>query len=286
MLTVRDLMREMIARLEEAGVSEPRPGASLLLSAILNVERGVLPLVYADPVTEEQACIARDWTARRCRHEPVQYILGLWEFAGRKVHVGPGALIPRPETEEWLDRLTNIIPNYISVGEPWAFADIGTGTGIIGLNLAARFPTAFGLLSDLSPAALGWAKRNLGVFPEAEGRVGLVQGDLTTMLRSGALDLLVSNPPYIAREEMAGLMRDVREWEPALALDGGAAGVEPYRRLLADALHVVRPGGLIAVEHGHGQRRALLGLAAPGLEPVEIFSDVVGLERCLVWKKK
>lgn len=286
MLTVRDLMREMVARLEEAGVSEPRPGASLLLSAILRVERGFLPLVYADPVTEEQTRIARDWTARRCRHEPVQYILGLWEFTGRKLHVGPGALIPRPETEEWLDRLAGIISDRIYVERPWTFADIGTGTGAIGLSLASRFANAFGLLTDLSPDALGWAKRNLGVFPEAAGRVALVRGNLTTMLREGALDLLVSNPPYISRDEMPGLMPDVRDWEPALALDGGIGGLEPYRLLLADALRVVRHGGLVAVEHGHGQRRALLDLAGPALEPIEIFSDVAGLERCLVWRRR
>ncbi len=286
MLTVRDLLREIVARLEEAGVSEPRPGAALLLSAVMNVERGRLPLIYPEPASDDQIARAREWAERRCRNEPIQYILGSWEFAGRRVLVGPGALIPRPETEEWLERLASLIRTEIPVGRRWTFADIGTGTGIIGLTLAAWFPDASGWLVDLSPDALRWAGKNIDICTIARDRVGLVRGDLTDALNAGSLDLLVSNPPYVDRDDLPGLMPDVRDWEPRLALDGGAEGLEPYRRLLADAARVLKPGGLFAVEHGHGQRKRILEMPAPGLGLLSAYDDAAGLERCIVWRRE
>lgn len=286
MLTVRDLLREIVARLEAAGVSEPRPGAALLLAAVMNVKRGRLPLIYPEPASDVQIARAREWTERRCRNEPIQYILGSWEFAGYPVLVGPGALIPRPETEEWLERLAVIIRSGISAGLRWTFADIGTGTGVIGLTLAAWFPDACGWLVDLSPDALRWTEKNRNVYSISRDRIGLVRSDLTDALKTGSLDLLVSNPPYIDRNEMPGLMPDVRDWEPSLALDGGAGGLEPFRRLLADAARVLKPGGWLAVEHGHGQRRRILDLPAPGLGLLEAYDDIAGLERCIVWCRK
>lgn len=286
MMTVRDLLREIIARLETAGVSEPRPGAALLLSAVLKIERGRLPLVYPDPVDERQIELARAWTARRCRHEPVQYILGAWEFAGRPVQVGPGVLVPRPETEEWLDRLSELLASTLPAGRRWNFADIGTGTGVIGLTLAARFQDSGGWLIDISPDALSWTQKNIASSSDAADRISLLRGDLTTPLRSGSLELLVSNPPYVDQVDMPGLMPDVRDWEPSLALDGGLDGLDVFRRLLGDACRVLKPGGLFAAEHGHGQRKMLLNLPAPGLELVETIDDMAGLERCIIWRKR
>ncbi len=286
MLTVRDLLREIVARLEAAGVSEPRPGAALLLAAVMNVERGRLPLIYPEPASYAQIALAREWTERRCRNEPVQYILGRWEFAGHPVLVGSGALIPRPETEEWLERLAVVLRAGIPAGRRWMFADIGTGTGIIGLTLAAWFPDACGWLVDLSPDALGWAEKNIDAYTIVRDRIGLARGDLTEALKTGSLDLLVSNPPYIDRDDMPGLMPDVRDWEPRLALDGGAGGLEPFRRLLADAARVLKPGGWFAVEHGHGQRKRILDLPAPGLGFFAAYDDAAGLERCIVWRRE
>lgn len=286
MLTVRELMTEIVARLEAAGVSEPRPSAALLLAAVMNVDRGRLPVIYPDPVSEAQAAWAREWADRRCRNEPIQYILGSWEFAGHRVFVGPGALIPRPETEEWLEQLAYVISSDIVNGREWTFADIGTGTGIIGLSLAARFPEARGWLIDISTDALRWAKKNIDTSPETKDRVGLLRGDLTSSLRSGSLDLLVSNPPYVDRADMPGLMPDVRDWEPARALDGGPGGLDIFRNLLGDAARVLKQGGWFAAEHGHGQRRQILKLPAPGLELKETFNDAAGLERCIIWRRK
>jgi len=286
MLTVRELLREIVARLEVAGVSEPRPGAALLLAAVMNVDRGRLPLLYPDPVSDAQAALAREWTGRRCRNEPVQYILGTWEFARRRVFVGPGALIPRPETEEWLERIAAVIRANIPPGRRWTFADIGTGTGVIGLTLAGWFPDACGWLVDISTDALRWAEKNIDNYTDAAGRIGLLQGDLSAALRNGSLDLLVSNPPYVDRDDMAGLMPDVRDWEPSLALDGGAGGLDPFRKLLGDAARVLKPAGWLAVEHGHGQRKRILELPAPGLELLDAYDDAAGLERCIVWCRK
>lgn len=285
MLTVRDLLREIITRLDAAGVSEPRPGAALLLAAVMNVDRGRLPLIYPDPVSGAQAALAMEWTDRRCRNEPVQYILGSWEFAGHRVLVGPGALIPRPETEEWLEQVSSILSESIQAGRRWTFADIGTGTGIIGLTLAANFPDACGWLVDVSQDALRWAAKNIEMYSEVKGRVGLLRGDLTNSLQSGSLELLVSNPPYVDRADMPGLMPDVRDWEPAGALDGGVGGLEIFQKLLNDAARVLKQGGWLAVEHGHGQRRQILELPAPGLELLETFNDAAGLERCIIWRK-
>ncbi len=286
MLTVRDLLREIVARLEAAGVSEPRPGAALLLAAVMNVERGRLPLIYPEPASDAQIARAREWTERRCRNEPIQYILGSWEFAGHRVLVGPGVLIPRPETEEWLERLASLIRSSLPAGRRWMFADIGTGTGIIGLTLAAWFHDACGWLVDLSPDALHWAGKNIMNYIDVRERVGRFRGDLSDALKADSLDLLVSNPPYIDRDDMPGLMPDVRDWEPRLALDGGAGGLEPFRRLLADAARVLKPGGWFAVEHGHGQRKRILELPAPGLGLLEAYDDAAGLERCIVWRRE
>ncbi|OQA08144.1 MAG: 50S ribosomal protein L3 glutamine methyltransferase [bacterium ADurb.Bin374] len=166
------------------------------------------------------------------------------------------------------------------------FADIGTGTGIIGLTLAAWFHDACGWLVDLSPDALHWAGKNIMNYIDVRERVGRFRGDLSDALKADSLDLLVSNPPYIDQDDMPGLMPDVRDWEPRLALDGGAGGLEPFRRLLADAARVLKPGGWFAVEHGHGQRKRILELPAPGLGLLEAYDDAAGLERCIVWRRE
>ncbi|RCK80267.1 MAG: Protein-N(5)-glutamine methyltransferase PrmC [Candidatus Ozemobacter sibiricus] len=290
-MTAREWLQTTAAAFQRAGLAEGEGAAAeagLLLEAVLGEPRlQVMAGGARRTLSEaEEAALGR-LAARRLSREPLQFILGRWAFLDLTLEVGPGVLIPRPETEDWVDRLLGSpLVERFGADPALVFADLGTGTGAIGLTLARRWPRSRGILVDISAAALEFTRRNLARHPAEADRLAMVRGDLCGCLRTGAFDLVVGNLPYIDPVDLPGLEPEVRDHEPRVALDGGPGGVDLIRRVLAEVGRVVRPGGLVALEHGHGQRAVLQRLPAPDLALRAAFDDAAGRERCLVWERR
>lgn len=208
--------------------------------------------------------------------EPLQYLVGRCPWRDLELAVGPGVLIPRQETELLVELALKLAP-----AGSGRWADLGTGSGCLALALALAWPTSRGMAVDCSPIALQQAAHNLqrgGV----DGRVQVRQGSWWEPLRPwwGEWDLVVSNPPYIPTAVWAGLDPVVRDHEPALALDGGADGLDALRAIAKGAAVALAPGGLLVLEHHHDQSEAVMELlAAAGLEQVQAHVDLEGQRR-------
>jgi release factor glutamine methyltransferase len=221
---------------------------------------------------------------RRRTGEPLQYVLGSWSFRSLDLLVDRRVLIPRPETEWVVEVALLLLPAHGDV----VVADLGTGSGAIGLSIASeRWPRARVVLTDASPDALAVARANLAGLGRAGTAVELHEGSwwaaLPAALR-GALDLVVTNPPYVAVADP--LPSEVVDWEPASALLAGADGLDDLREILAGAGGWLRPGGWIVCEIGETQGEALLALAAAaGLVDAEVRPDLTGRDRMVVARR-
>ncbi|HZJ02213.1 MAG TPA: peptide chain release factor N(5)-glutamine methyltransferase, partial [Thermoleophilia bacterium] len=284
--TVASLLRVSAEYLADKGSSSPRLDAELLLAEALQLERIQLIIQAERPLSGEEVTRYRELIARRARREPIAYILGRAAFRYLELEVGPGVLIPRPETEELVEAALEelrVRPPLAPVpsGGGWAgpvVADLGTGSGAIAFSLATEGGVRV-LATDSSGEALGVARRNRARMGLA-GAVELVSADLLGEFASGTLRLLVSNPPYIPTHEYEALEPDVRDYEPRAALDAGADGLEVYRRLAPQALSALGPGGVLLVEVGHDQaERVAEVLRGAGLSEVASQRDLSGRER-------
>ncbi len=272
--TVAVSLRDAIAALTGAGIDTPRLDAQLLIAHALKLRREDL-IAYPDRAlsSPDQAAIG-DLVARRQQRYPLAYLLGEQWFYGRAFSVTPAVLIPRPETEMLVEFAVAHAPCGGSV------ADIGTGSGCIAVSIAAERTDLAVLAVDLSPDALAVAASN-AVRHNVADRVSLALGDLLAPL-VGRFDVIVSNPPYIAASEMPGLMPEVRDYEPSMALCEGAGddGLAIYRRLWEGAVRYLVVGGWLAVEVGQGQAMAVAAMAREaGFANVQISSDGAGIER-------
>jgi release factor glutamine methyltransferase len=243
------------ARLAEAGVESPRADAELIAAHLQGVTRGQLHLV-PDADFDPRFW---DYVARREAREPLQHITGRAYFRYLELEVGPGVFVPRQETEVmtgWaIEQLAAM-----NVAEP-VVADLGTGSGAIALSIAQEVPRAQVHAVEADPLARQWTERNIKACAAAAahtvGRVHLHSGDFATELAEldGAVDLVVSNPPYIPIGSW--VPPEVEEYDPATALWGGADGMDAVRVIEASARRLLRPGGLVAVEHGAQQGAAV-----------------------------
>jgi release factor glutamine methyltransferase len=267
------LLAEGIRRLRLAGIAAAQRDAEWLLTGLCGVDRLRLyadfPLV--DPWVVERY---REALRRRIRGEPIQYLLGWADFAGLRVYVTPAVLIPRPETEglaEWA--LDAMAPDAV-------IADIGTGSGCLAVTLAVRRPDARVWAIDRSLPALAVAADNARRQGVAE-RVRFVAADLLEAFGARpAFDLIVANPPYIPSAAIAGLPREVRDWEPHQALDGGPDGMALHGRLIPQAREVLYSGGRLVLEVGDGQAPGIAArMAAAGFTDVAVRRDLNGTER-------
>ncbi len=265
-----------------AGASaEPRRDAALLLGRVLGKDRAWM-LAHPDvPLSCAQLARYQTMLARRIKHEPIQYILGEQEFYGLRFVVTPDVLIPRPETEHLVEAVFERMPKQ----RPLRIADVGTGSGAIAVTLAKALPLAEIDALDLSPRALHIALGNAEAHGVAD-RVRLLESDLLRAVAGEPYDCIVSNPPYVASTET--LEPQVALWEPHTALFAGTDGLGIYRRLLPEALQYLKPGGLLALEFGAGQREALTALFGKGSawgEP-EFFEDLQGIARVALAVKR
>ena len=254
-----------------SGLETARRDAELLLMHALGRDR-VHILTYPDAqLTPEQAAIYEAWLARRLRHEPVQYIVGEQEFYGLKFRVTRDVLIPRPETEHLVEALLA----RISHDTPISIADVGTGSGAIAVALAHALPQSRLTALDISPAALAVAEENAVTHGVTE-RIRFLQSDLLAAVQGGSFDAVVSNPPYVAEDEV--LEAQVRDYEPAAALFAGPKGLDIYERFIPQARAALKPGGWLLMEIGHGQRDDLASLLVDWSE-VSFIDDLQGIPR-------
>ena len=258
-----------------------RLDAELLLGHTLNVERIALYLDHHKPMSAEELAKMRSLVKRRATGEPIHYILGRREFWSMTLNVKPGVLIPRPDTEILVEVILKTLDD--REGD-YRIADVGCGSGAIGLAIASERKNSSVLCTDLCPCALELAKEN--ALNCGLGNVEFQQADLLSKV-GAELDLIVSNPPYIRTDEIQHLMTDVRNFEPLMALDGGSDGLDFYRRLVSEADNHLRPGGILALEIGHDQKKAVKALfdESRGLDFLESHQDLGGRDRVIVGQR-
>jgi release factor glutamine methyltransferase len=275
----------LTARLKSGGIDSAELDARMLAGAALDLDLTGLMTATTRIVTQDEATCLEDFTRRRLAGEPVARILGVKEFWGLALQLSPATLVPRPDTETVVElalemgrseRRSNLSPR---------IADIGTGSGAILLALLSEWREATGVGTDISLEALRTASRNaahLGLT----SRAAFVACNYAAAL-SGLYDLIVSNPPYIRSAEIAGLGREVRDYDPPRALDGGAAGLDAYRELIPQAARLLTPGGVLIVEAGCGQSGPISELmSASGLtseRPPK--ADLAGIARAVAGRK-
>jgi release factor glutamine methyltransferase len=264
--------KPFIKRLGAAGRGNPKRAVEELAAHVL----GCKPLeVYFKTITAKQQLELEEGVARAERGEPIQYIIGHVDFRGLKIHCDPRALIPRPETE----RLVEAILESARASEPLRIADVGTGTGCIGLALLSELPKAEVIGVDISPDALALARENaqrLGMSRHFQ----TLENNLLTGFKAHSLDLVVSNPPYIFSTVWETLDPSVRDYEPRLALDGGEDGLNLIHPLIEQAASALKPGGSLFLEIGYDQGpTAFHCLERSGFQSVMIKKDLAGLDR-------
>ncbi len=267
-LTVGEASRQAIRFLSEHGIESPRLTAEVLLSRALGQDRVYLYAHPEAPLPELAWIHFGRWLHERTQGMPLQYITREQEFYGRPFAVGPGVLIPRPETE--------LIVELALRNEPTTVLDIGTGSGILAITLALEWerPT---VATDISAEALRIARANA----EALGApVQFVQADLAAAFAGHSFDAIVTNPPYVPAGDGPGLQREVRDWEPPTALFSGPDGLDHYRRLEPLCRRLLRPGGWLLGEFGYGQAAAIAELFQ-GWRAVELHADLAGTPRVL-----
>ena len=278
-MNISEWMKHARDRLAQTGCPDPDIDARWIAEDVLDMTRQALFFEADRAIPRPQLIRLESMLDRRAAGEPVQYILGVADFMGLKFRVDGSVLIPRQDTEALVEAA--LIDLRRRPGQP-AVLDLCAGSGCIGLSLASLAPNARVILSDLSPEALGIARANqreLGVKAE------LRQGDLFDAVKGERFDVIASNPPYIPTSELDALQREVR-FEPRIALDGGADGLDFYRRIARSAPDHLAPGGAIFLEVGAGEAPAVLALlkaALPGAEAGTV-RDLNGIERVVYGK--
>ena len=292
-MPLRTAKTEVRARLAAAGCENAAMDADALLEKALGAP---VWQCRADAVlSEAQARLLEEMTCRRERREPLQYILGRWGFYALELAVGEGVLCPRADTETIVEavlaRAPGIAEEKKAAGRPapLRLLDLCAGTGAIGLALLSRLPDAQLVLVEKSEAAFRYLTENVrriaGETRLAEGGVQPQQGDLFTVwhtLPAGGFDIITCNPPYLTAQEMRELQPEVAR-EPTLALDGGTDGLDFYRALAEHYQRCLAPGGLLALEIGWRQRKAVCGLLADaGWADIAAVPDLAGNDRCVL----
>lgn len=282
--TVADARRAWARKFRACGVDSPALDARILVGHALCLDHAQLAAAGARRLAVAERNAIAALARRRLAGEPIARILGRKEFWSLPLRVDAATLVPRPETETVVEAALEAVDARGARSRPLRLADLGTGCGAILLALLSELPNAFGVGCDTSAAALVVARENarrLGLV-----RARFVAGDMTAALR-GPFDLIVSNPPYIASADIAALAREVRDFDPPRALDGGPDGLDFYRAIAAAAPALLAPGGVLIVELGCGQAPSVAALfAAAGLAPTPPRPDLNGVPRALLVRNR
>lgn len=279
MTTLAEAMAGATATLKSAGIESARVDARVLAAHVLGPSNQLPPaslkLSGGEAATFDGAIV------RRATGEPVAYITGHKEFFGLDFEVGPGVLIPRPETETLVEEALKDFPES---GSPLRVLDLGSGSGCLLIAFLANRPSATGTALEKSDEALKWCWRNV-LRHHLEERCELLQADWHAKI-NGQFDVILSNPPYIETSHIAGLAPDVRSFEPSAALDGGPDGLNAYRSLAPVLAAVLAPRGSAYLEIGQGQHHMVAEvMEAAGLKVVRVAPDLAGIPRCVVVRR-
>lgn len=306
-------LKEAAKFLESCGIEAPGKEAEIFVREGLDINTVE---TYRDnpELSKEQIRTLEYMLKRRVRHEPLQYILGYEEFLGLKLLVGPGVLIPRPETEFMAEQAIKTVKSYklkvksenkdsslVTRHSSLSILDLCTGSGCLALALAKEFPDFEIYGTDISEIAIGYARRNAEInniknaafltgalfqpFKKIDTDYCLPFSSLDNSISNPtgfAFDLIISNPPYIRTDDIKGLQPEVKDWEPAIALDGGTDGLDFYRELIPAARYFLKDNGLIILELGNGQSsRVAEIIESSGYTHIEIIKDYAGIERII-----
>lgn len=275
--------REVISKtarfLEDRNVPDAQVAAELMVARLLGSSRGFLVSEMEKEASERHLAAMRRGMARLSAGEPVQYVLGEWDFRRLTLKCDKRALIPRPETEQLVERVLAHLS--AMKGAPGLVVDVGTGTGAIILSIADEFRGGGVFLgTDVSEDAIALATENAGRCGLSDRVRFAVADGLDDFDEPQSVDVIVSNPPYVATSVCEKLDRRVRDYEPRIALDGGAEGLDFYERYLADALNLLKPGGAVFFEIGEGQGDAVGSMMAGyGFTGIKVEKDFAGLDR-------
>ncbi|HEY1797371.1 MAG TPA: peptide chain release factor N(5)-glutamine methyltransferase [Stellaceae bacterium] len=276
--TIGAVLSEAAAALDAAGFDEPRRRARRLVAAALGLSATE---IFAHPewlLSEAHAAQIADILHRSLAHEPLSRIFGTREFWGLEFRLSADTLDPRPETETVVEA---VLARVGDRRRPYRILDLGTGSGCLVLALLSELPSATGIGVDRAVGAAVAARGNAQALGLA-GRAGFVVGDWAGAM-AGRFDVVVANPPYIATGTIAGLAPEVRDFDPNLALDGGADGLAAYREIAAALPGLLVPGGLFAAELGAGQDAAVASiLHNAGLAVDGFVDDLAGIARCVL----
>jgi len=289
-MTALELLDWSTNYLKDHRIENPRLNAELLLARSLNLRREGLYTHLHDELKEREKEALEKLIQRRISGEPLQYILGHQEFWSIDFKVDPRVLIPRPETELLVEQSLLILSENSLRGTP-SVLEIGTGSGAIAIALAKEAKNIFLVATDISRDALVLAKEN-AESAGVQHQIKFVNGDLFDPLcpskERKPFDLILSNPPYIVRHEIGSLAKEVRDYEPTIALDGGEDGLESYRRIVTGAPFYLREGGWLLLEMGQGQSKKVaeqIETSGAFLKP-QILPDLSGIERVVKAQKK
>lgn len=270
-MNVHTALLQGVELLEDALVGVPRLTAEVLLAHALHRDRVYLIAHSEHELSEVEWLHYGRYLHERMQGKPTQYITGRQEFWGREFRVTPDVLIPRPETEHVVETALRLAPRASRI------LDVGTGSGALAVTLRLETGAAM-FATDISIAALGVAAQNA---QRLEARVFWAGCDLMSAIADASMHLIVSNPPYVPLSDLDGLQREVREWEPHVALFGGHTGLEIYERLVRDAERVLRPGGWLIVELGFNTSARVAAMFPGRWRDLETVPDLAGIPRVL-----
>ena len=274
-MTIQTALLQGTKLFEDDSIAAPRLTAEVLLCHALNREREYLYAHPEEELTEVAWIHYGRYLHQRLQGKPTQYITGRQEFYGREFRVTPDVLIPRPETEHLVEAtLARVRP-----GDK--VLDVGTGSGAIAISIALE-TSAQVYATDISTAALRIASENAR---KLDAPVTFIAADLISCFADATFDLVASNPPYVPKTDHPALQREVRDYEPEVALFGGPSGLEIYERLIPEARRVLRPGGWLLLELGYNSLDPVRGMLGPGWSEITVQADLAGLPRVLAAKR-
>jgi release factor glutamine methyltransferase len=275
-MQIKALISEGKAQIETAGYSSV--DAEILLAHLLGLTRMELhnPIALERAlaeVTDESAIVDgyAELVKRRCNHEPVQYLTGTAGFRNLDLAVGPGVLVPRPETEGLVEEVLKHIAN---LPGPVSVIDLGAGSGAMAISIATEAPNTHVIAVEKSAEAIEWLKQNVAFYDES---IRIVQGDVSDVLEGVKCDVVVANPPYVPDSQP--LPKDVANFEPAIALFGGSDGLELPQRFISAAARLLKTGGLLAIEHTETQSAAIAKLLSADFNQIALHQDLTGRPR-------
>jgi release factor glutamine methyltransferase len=284
MLTVLHALNKSTDYLEQKGIESPRMNAEVLLADILNCKRLELYLMYDRPLTEKELTEYREYLKRRSKFEPTQYIIGTVEFYGLEFKVSPAVLIPRPETEI----LVESVINSVNKEDELLIMDIGSGSGNINIAIAVNLPNAYVTGIEISEPAITIAKENLKKY-DCNERVSFLNIDILSVNRDelSDVDIIVSNPPYVSKEDYGKIQKEILNYEPDIAVTDFHDGFKFYRKIISLAAQILKPNGKIFLEIAQSQSKKINKIMKEhNFKEISIVKDYQKIDRVIYGVQK